>query len=237
MRQIIDFEIEDLIPPAENVLKSQGIPPGTEVPEKILDLVEQSLDIFAELCEPTGIISDVSTSQFRNIYNGAGKNEPMTPVAKIFPLADHLALFAITVGSAVSNQISELFEANEFALASMLDTTASEATELAGHAAEQAYFEQLIESGHISRESYIMRYSPGYCGWHISGQRKLFDYLDPEEIGIRLTNSFMMEPIKSISGVMLVGPAKIHMFDIAYSFCDQCMDRGCRARINGIRKQ
>ncbi|MEW5924888.1 MAG: vitamin B12 dependent-methionine synthase activation domain-containing protein [Candidatus Zixiibacteriota bacterium] len=237
MRQVINFEIEDLIPPAENVLKSQGIPPGTEVPEKILDLVEQSLEIFSDLCEPAGIIGDVSTAQFRTIYNGAGKNESMTPVAKIFPVADHLALFAITVGATVSNEIRDLFEANEFALASMLDTAASEATELAGHAAEQAYLEQLIESGQISRESYIMRYSPGYCGWHISGQQKLFDYLNPEEIGIHLSSSYMMEPIKSISGVMLVGPARIHMFDIAYSFCDQCLDRGCRARINGIRKQ
>ncbi|PKK82680.1 MAG: hypothetical protein CVT49_12435 [candidate division Zixibacteria bacterium HGW-Zixibacteria-1] len=237
MRQIINFEIEELIPPRENVLKSQGIPPGAEVPEKILELADEALEIFSELCEPIGVIADVSIAQFRAIYNGSGKNEQLTPVAKIYPVADHLALFAITVGGAVSHEINSLFEANEFALASMLDTAASEATELAGHSTEMAYFEQLMEDGEVSRESYIMRYSPGYCGWHISGQRKLFEYLNPEEVGIHLTDSFMMEPIKSISGVMLVGPAKIHMFDIAYSFCDQCMDRGCRARINGIRKK
>ncbi|HDL03760.1 MAG TPA: hypothetical protein ENH25_06475 [candidate division Zixibacteria bacterium] len=234
MKKILEFDIEDLIPAPENVLRSQGIPPGAEIPEKISELADLALELFAELCEPAGLIGDLSVSQFREIYSGEGRNEILTPVAKIFPLADHLALFAMTVGEPVGERIAELFDTNEFALASMLDTTASEATELAGIYSEQAYLEDLITAGDVSPESFIMRYSPGYCGWHISGQRKLFEYLEPENIGISLTNSYMMRPLKSISGVMLVGPANIHKFDITYPFCDQCIDKGCRARIRAM---
>jgi len=237
MKRIIEFEIESVIPAVEDVLRGQGIPPGTEIPENIAALADRAIEIFAELCEPIGIVEDISIAQFREIHSGMGKNEMMTPVGQIFALADHLALFAITVGDAVSDKITGLFDVNEFALASLLDTAASEATERAGINVEQEYLEDMIVGAVISHESFIMRYSPGYCGWHISGQRKLFEYLQPEEIGISLTNSFLMQPIKSISGVMILGPARIHEFDMAYPFCDQCRDQGCRARINGMRKR
>jgi hypothetical protein len=76
-----------------------------------------------------------------------------------------------------------------------------------------------------------LRYSPGYCGWHISGQRKLFDFLKPETIGISLRESHLMEPLKSVSGVVIVGPAGIHAFQDEYPFCERCKTHGCRERI------
>jgi hypothetical protein len=51
------------------------------------------------------------------------------------------------------------------------------------------------------------RYSPGYCGWHVSEQQKLFSlFPDANPCGIRLTESSLMLPIKSVSGVVGLGP-------------------------------
>ena len=80
----------------------------------------------------------------------------------------------------------------------------------------------------------VLRYSPGYCGWHISGQRRLFDYLDPGQIGITLRESFLMDPLKSVSGVLIAGPREIHRFTDDYDFCDQCDTRGCRQRLRAL---
>lgn len=235
MKKLIEFEEDSLVPEKEDILESQGIPPGAEIPERVSETADRAIELFAELCQPAGIVADISLTRFHEVYDGFGRNEILTPVAEIYPRADHLALFAITVGHEVSDTITQLFESGDFALASLLDTAASEATELAGIYTESGYLDELIDSGTVSPESFIMRYSPGYCGWHISGQKTLFEYLEPEDIGIGLTDSFMMQPIKSISGVMISGPARIHDFDMHYPFCDQCIDKGCRSRIDNLR--
>ena len=59
---------------------------------------------------------------------------------------------------------------------------------------------------------------------------------NPDEIGITLRDSFLMEPLKSISGVVVAGPAEIHVFDDDYPFCEDCDTRGCRRRIRAILK-
>ena len=50
------------------------------------------------------------------------------------------------------------------------------------------------------------RYSPGYCGWHVSEQQKLFSLFPVSSpCGIQLTESSLMIPIKSVSGVIGIG--------------------------------
>ncbi len=60
------------------------------------------------------------------------------------------------------------------------------------------------------------RYSPGYCGWHVSEQPILFELFRPKvptynnkssptPCGIHLTDSCLMVPIKSVSGVIGIG--------------------------------
>jgi hypothetical protein len=77
-----------------------------------------------------------------------------------------------------------------------------------------------------------LRYSPGYCGWHISGQKRLFERLNPAEIGITLNSSFLMQPLKSISGVIVSAERKYHLIKSDYPFCAVCPHRSCRERIN-----
>jgi hypothetical protein len=116
----------------------------------------------------------------------------------------------------------------------MLDAAASEGTEMAAAMLESSYREWLEESGTIDPAHGVLRFSPGYCGWHISGQGKLFEYLEPGEIGISLGSSYLMQPLKSITGVIVTGPRDIFMFDDDYPFCVDCRDRSCRERINAL---
>ena len=79
-----------------------------------------------------------------------------------------------------------------------------------------------------------LRYSPGYCGWHVSGQRALFAALRPAEIGLALRESCLMDPLKSISGVLVSGAPRIHDFVDDYPFCAECAERACRDRIASL---
>lgn len=86
------------------------------------------------------------------------------------------------------------------------------------------------------------RYSPGYCGWAVDEQRRLFAQFQPSATGdapttgedtplpspcgIRLTASCLMTPIKSVSGVIGIGKdAKKHDYK-----CRRCGLASCYKR-------
>ncbi len=237
MREIVEIPFEEIIPDKMAILKNQGITKLSDLTDKVNRLCDDALKIFAELNDPIGVYAEISEEDFEEVYDGEGENEIPSPVAEIFPRAKQMALFALTVGGDLSNKIVELFDKHDYALGSMLDSVASEATENAGLYLASYYLDEVSGDGDVSIDDVIMRYSPGYCGWHISGQGKLFEYLNPEEIGIELNDSYLMIPLKSISGVMIIGPREIHNFEMAYRFCDSCKGKGCRERINGLFKR
>ena len=70
------------------------------------------------------------------------------------------------------------------------------------------------------------RFSPGYCGWHVSEQQKLFPLFDGETCGVTLTESSLMVPIKSVSGIIGVGQ-KVRRFDYTCGLCsfEKCYKR------------
>jgi Methionine synthase I, cobalamin-binding domain len=49
------------------------------------------------------------------------------------------------------------------------------------------------------------RYSPGYCEWHLSSQQALFGLIGENPSGVSLTDSCLMQPIKSVSGIIGIG--------------------------------
>jgi len=234
MREIINFSVQDIKPNRDAILKNRGTPPSTESLEKVDTLLKVAMDLFYTLAVPVGIISGVSISEFEVIYCGEGQNEKTTPVDEIFRRADNLALFAVTLGEKVSQKINELFKLKEFALGCILDSIASKGTEKAGDITENHFFKYLIKNRKATASTRILRYSPGYCGWHISGQKKLFEFLHPEDIGISLGDSFLMHPLKSISGVMIAGQKEIHYFKDNFPFCRQCSKHTCRERIKSL---
>ena len=93
------------------------------------------------------------------------------------------------------------------------------------------------QSGEFGPSDGALRFSPGYCGWHITAQRKLFDLLDPDETVISLNESCLMSPLKSISGVLVIGRKEIFDFDDSFPFCSTCSDHSCRERIRAVLEQ
>ena len=73
------------------------------------------------------------------------------------------------------------------------------------------------------------RYSPGYCGWKVSEQPVLFELFRPKDSAqncnvpptpcdIHLTDSCLMIPIKSVSGVIGIGH-NVHRRDYTCNLC------------------
>ena len=81
------------------------------------------------------------------------------------------------------------------------------------------------------REEYQMknllisnRFSPGYCSWNVVEQHKLFDLLPKDFCGVTLTESALMQPIKSISGFIGVGEnIKYNQYKCRFCTQKQCI--------------
>ena len=230
MKEIIYVSSDKIKPDPDGVFQLQGMPPGTRPPERVKALYDSAEELFLKLAAPIGITADIPAAEFAGIYPGRGKNEADTPLEHIFPRAHHLALFAFTLGQEISREIDEQFKAKNPALGYMLDSVASYSADKGAEMAEKKLFERLAVKGQAGPLTKVLLYSPGYCGWHVSGQGKLFAYLKPGEIGITLNESFLMVPLKSISGVLVAGNADIHRFNNNYPFCKHCQTRNCKKR-------
>ena len=219
------------------MFQDQGIPADVEVSARIESIYTEALEMFLPIGRPTGLWTPLSPTEFDGIFSGAGLNDPDAPLAKIYPRAANLAIFALTLGEEVSARIEQLFSSQEFALASMLDSIASLAADLAVARLSQDFARQLLDEGLTQPNHHVIEYSPGYCGWHVSGQSKLFACLKPEKIGITLNSSYLMSPLKSVSGVLVDGPAEIHRFKPTFSFCRACQTFSCVPRMRALDKE
>ncbi len=250
MSDRIDWVPSVTLPDRQEVLHLQGIPPGVELPPRIAAIVDSAMNAYLETAEPRALVAGLSRETFAGILKGEGKNAPETPVEAVALRADALSLFVATVGGRVTERIQALFSENEPALAAMLDSVASAAADrLTQLLAERYPAVTAADTGQTARSAPRLRtghattpdrrvtlgYSPGYCGWHVSGQRALFAFLQPATIGVTLNDSCLMDPLKSVSGVLASGASDIHRFSPGYPFCADCRDKPCVGRIKPER--
>lgn len=216
------------------MLGTLQVPRDREVSEHLRRLFDSASSVLQETAQPVALLADITAREFAAVYSGEGLNAPDSVVAHVFPRAPRLTLFAVTLGPGTSRAIARAFASNDFAQAFMLDAVASEATDLAADAVQSRVERALRKDGSFGQDGTALRYSPGYCGWHLAGQRSLFHYLKPQRIGITLTEGGVMHPLKSVSGVILAGPRQIHRFSPTFPFCAHCETRSCLERMRGL---
>lgn len=234
MIESVEIGIDKITPSREEILRAQGIPKGTILKDNIRNLIEKSVAIFLSEVKPSCIIMDISKRDFEPVFLGEGINDGEAPLAIIFPQSEHLTLFALTMGAGISLTIEKLFEKTDFAIASMLDSVASLAADSAVEFIENRLTNKLAQEKKNSTGCLALSYSPGYCGWHITAQKKLFQHLHPEQIGIALNDSCLMTPIKSVTGVLVYGNKHIHSYQNNFNFCYNCKANSCIERAERI---
>ena len=234
MRSIVNFTPEDIVLNRLDILRSQGIPEEAELTENFEKIYREAIELFQELAEPAGIIAGITIVDFKEVFAGEGQNEKENPVEEIYRKSGYLALFVVTLGAVLSSKVTELFVNGDYAFGYMLDSVSSYAADkLTDLAAAHLQLELNMKKPAASSWR-VLSYSPGYCGWNISGQKKLFEALRPEEVGITLNDSYLMSPVKSVSGVLIAGPGEIHEFANSYPFCDTCRTRSCIGRMRNL---
>lgn len=128
---------------------------------------------------------------------------------------DYIALMVVTAGHGVSAKARELKDAGKFLESHALQATA---LELAEGFAERIHQEIRDQWGFPDGVDFTMRdrfaakyqgqrFSFGYPACpNLEDQEKLFATLKPEDIGVHLTEGFMMEPEASVSAIVFAHP-------------------------------
>ncbi|HJN69707.1 MAG: vitamin B12 dependent-methionine synthase activation domain-containing protein [Candidatus Marinimicrobia bacterium] len=235
MSKIDSLTIAELMPTPESVLRQMGVPKQRINLDKVYGLTEDAIKVFSDCAEPAGLLSEISKKEFAFIYKGEGNNAKNTPLEHIFTEADNLAVYALTLGNKVSKKIEELCNSDDVALGGILDATASVAADKGAEFCEQYLLDILSNRKLLTHDICVLAYSPGYCGWHVSGQKKLFHRLKPEQIGITLNENCLMNPIKSVSGVLVAGLRAINYFKPKWNFCEICTTYSCLQRMKRLR--
>ena len=87
---------------------------------------------------------------------------------------------------------------------------------------------EIIRNGLRPGESLTLPYSPGYCGMSLAQQRTIFGLVDASAVGVELLPTYIMRPVKSVSGIIGLGPeSEITAYGTP---CDKCPLENCRMR-------
>jgi hypothetical protein len=151
VNEILTFSAAEVAPAREAVLAQLGIPPLADLPPRNEGLLDAAATLFAEHVAPVGVMSELPPEEFAQVYRGEGRNARESPLAIIAGRAEHLALFAVTLGQGIGDALSRLFAAEDFALAYMLDAMASVAADRAAETTEGRFESALRARGWVLR--------------------------------------------------------------------------------------
>jgi hypothetical protein len=135
---------------------------------------------------------------------------------------ESLSVFLCTAGQEIGLRSRRLMKDGDLLKGYIYDVTGSEIVSAAAISMHDHLKFEMNKAG----KKITNRYSPGYCGWDVAEQHKLFSMVPDNFCGIKLTESALMDPVKSISGFIGIGERVIFN---QYT-CSFCENTGCLYR-------
>lgn len=133
--------------------------------------------------------------------------------------AEEVALFICTAGPEIGERSRRSMKDGDLLRGYIYDVIGSEIVE---SAADRMQAEVQSAAGERGK-TITNRFSPGYCGWDVAEQHKLFSFFKDNFCGITLTESALMSPVKSVSGIIGIG----RDVKLAPYQCHVCDDKNC----------
>ena len=180
-------------------------------PEKINAALDAAREESKELIEPKAIYV---------ITAGAD-----LPGSDRFAELEKMAFCVCTIGPALEQRVTKYTGEGDMLSAVILDAIGSAAAEAVARYANDRIEETAAAEGLKTS----CRASPGYGDWDVSEQRNLFGLVPGERIGVKLTDSAMMVPRKSVSFAVHIAEEPIRLR--SESSCRNCDMETCPYRL------
>jgi len=218
------FNFEELEIDANSVASLMGY--GNDVPKEMLQQIDDELN---KLINVVGIEGGyvVHSAQLNKEQHSLGvKNLSFQVGCSVFHHykdAEQLALFICTAGHTISSRAQELMNQGHLIEGYAVDIIGSIVVEKAMDKIH-AFLKEDMSSKNLKCSN---RYSPGYCDWNVSEQSLLFSFFPKEFCGVTLSDSCLMLPIKSVSGIIGIGKnVELTKYTCAACSSVNCLYRG-----------
>lgn len=199
-----------------------GFPDGV-LPEPFDEYVADAFHQAEELCDIRGAFCISENIEFTpdqsiliidEVEFHIGKT-----VSKELRNSINSVLFICTAGQKISQHSQKLLIGENPVLGYVLDSMGSMIVEEATNHLQNEIKRIVSKKG----MEITNRYSPGYCKWSVADQHQLFSFFPENCCGISLTGSALMNPVKSVSGIIGVGTnVKFREYT-----CDLCSQTDC----------
>jgi len=204
VRPLLKWGPADIAINSDEVLRYLGYKPGKRISSRVERMLEREIEAAYRLIVPRGYFCTVDA--------------PALPSIRLFQDAEKVAFGVATIGSRLERKVNALFQQGEAARGVLLDAVGSVAAEAVTDLVNREVNRYASGLGFKTTR----RFSPGYGPWHVDGQHLVFQYLGKAagRIGITLTSSNLMIPLKSVSFAVKMGRGK--MEEINLGRCASC---------------
>ncbi|MDR1583717.1 MAG: hypothetical protein LBS55_10770 [Prevotellaceae bacterium] len=208
----IDYSDIELL--TDEVLKEIGY--EESIPnDEILETIHQLLTLLKREVKPrciylitNGWIEEMTAVHIQNYVLNTGPT-----ISRLLEKSSSFAVFAATAGIEFEQITQEYKKTEDILTHYILDVMGTTIVEKAGD-----YIESKLEKI-FPDMLHTHRFSPGYCNWHLTEQRKIFSILGNHPCGIALSDVCLMSPIKSISGIIGIGK-EVQTRKYACQYCE-----------------
>ena len=173
--------------------------------EFVTDLIEELLKESEEISKIKAQYSIFHDVKFNNENKSVEIKNVVFDIKKIvfsqIKKSDSVAIFLCTAGEEIGIRSRKAMQERDMLRGYIYDVIGSEAVE----AAADLMQDDLEKAAKSIGLKITNRYSPGYCDWNVAEQHKLFELMPDNFCGIRLTDSALMDPEKSVSGIIGIG--------------------------------
>ena len=215
----------------EEVLRYQGYRRNKagKTNEIILEITREEIEQSYHLFESQGIyskvmIKNISSEGRINLENGL-QLEINNSMLNLLRGTSYLAFGLSTIGNHLEEKVAELFAKNEYPKAMALDAVGTVASKFLSN-----YIQSLICQEAKEQNFQTTKYfSPGSGDWDINQQKIIFQIIPADKIGVKLTESYMMVPKKSLSWVIGIGK-EIIITSKGDDSCKTCLAENCPFR-------
>jgi hypothetical protein len=171
-------------------------------------------------------IGKVESTNNETFHVEGGVSFTSSKFAKIMRDCSEIIFFIATIGNGIEEEVARFTEENYLSKAYILDSMGSVTIE---NMVEE-FYQDMSERYRSQGREITFRFSPGYCDWSIKDQKKLFSFFDSLPTGVELMDSCLMQPRKSISGIIGVLPPDMDFAATPYNPCSECGKKDCIGR-------
>lgn len=210
----------ELILDVDQVLRGQGADPAVirQRSPRLVQLAERAIEEGTPLLKPAMLYQRWAVEGIRHEHihlEGDAQLQGKLVAQHLAPAREVLVILC-TIGVDLEKKVSQVMQ-EDTAYALALDGLGSAGVEALANAACRRFELEAVAAG---LETSIPL-SPGMLEWPVEqGQPQIFNLLQAEDIGVRLTPSSVMIPRKSLSMVIGIGESMV-----TGTTCDYCSMR------------